>query len=187
MTDSKTHCDPNEIVSLMQAGDIQALDQMTRCFGERLINVGRRYCRTAVDAQDAVQNALLAAGEHLLDFRGDGSVEGWLTRMVANACRRMQRGRKNDPSMHVDVSEQTLETQQPASDDLAHRGEIAKALGKAMLTLSPEDRAILILAEAHQWKGPEIAKEFDLSPNVVRTRLTRMRARLRPHLAHLLE
>lgn len=187
MTYPKTHCDPDEIVAFMRAGDMQALDRMTRCFGERLISVGRRYCRTAEDARDAVQDALLAAGEHLEDFRGDGSVEGWLTRMVANACHRMQRGRKNDPSMHVDVAEQMLETQQPASDDLALRGEIARALGEAMLTLSPQDRAILVLAEAHQWKSPEIAKKFDLSPNVVRTRLTRMRARLRPHLSHLLE
>lgn len=87
-------CDPDRLIELARAGDPEALERMTRCYGSRLIAVGRAHCRDAERARDAVQDALLAATEHLDDFRGDGSLEGWLVRMVARACYRMRRGRK---------------------------------------------------------------------------------------------
>ena len=74
-----------------------------------LLAVGRRVCRDDERARDAVQDALLAAGEHLDDFRGDGSVEGWLVRMVANACKSWRRGRKEDPAWNA-----PLDDEQPA-------------------------------------------------------------------------
>lgn len=69
-------CDPAEIAALMRDGDLTALDRLTRCQGERLLAVGRRYCRNEEDARDAVQDALLTAGAHLADYRGEGSAEG---------------------------------------------------------------------------------------------------------------
>ena len=174
-------CDPHELVSLVKKGDIEALDRMTRCYGERLLAVGRRYCRNEEDAHDAVQDALLSAGRNLTSFRGDGSLEGWLVRMVTNACFRMRRGRKNDPSLH------DHDAVLPADDDspeaMAGRLQLAEAIGRALEELSPKDRLILLLAEAEDWTGPQIAERMGMTPGAVRTRLTRARARLRTHMA----
>jgi RNA polymerase sigma-70 factor (ECF subfamily) len=92
-------CRPDELVARMRAGDLDVLDALSRCYGARLLQVGQRRCRDADQAQDAVQDALLSAGEHLSDFRGEGSVEGWLVRLVTNACHRMRRGQKNNPAL----------------------------------------------------------------------------------------
>ena len=173
-------CDPSGLVELVRRGDVAALDAMTRCYGERLLAVGRRACRSEEEAEDAVQDALLAAGEHLTDFRADGSLEGWLVRMVANACSRMRRGRKNDPALHT--TEAPLATRDPDPATAAERGELALALGNALLALSPQDRTILLLAEAEDWTAPEIATALQMTPGSVRTRLSRARARLREAL-----
>ena len=176
-------CDPERLLALMQAGDMRALDDLTRCYGDRLAAVGRRWCRDEADAEDAVQDALVSAGEHMTQFRGEGPVEGWLSRMVANACRRMRRGRKNDPALHLPADEaRSLEAAGPTPEDRAERGEVAVALGELLLGLSAEDRTVLLLSEAEDWRAPEIAGRIGSTPGAVRTRLSRLRARLRDGL-----
>ncbi len=170
-------CDPVELSRLVRAGDMQALERVTRCHGDRLLAVGRRYCSSESDAQDAVQDALLSAGKNLQSFRGEGPVEGWLVRMVANACHRMRRGRKNDPYLHD--AEVVLTSNEASPEEKAMVGELSAALGEAMNDLSPTDRAIVLMAEAEGWTGPEIGAEFGLSAGAVRVRLTRARKKLR--------
>ena len=176
-------CQPDEMVRMMRAGDIAALDRMTRCFGERLMAVGRRACGDDERAQDAMQDALLSAGHHLQDFRGEGSVEGWLIRMVTHACRRMQRGRKNDPNLHADVDEPPMPLADSDNPEAAAlRGQLAGALGDALLKLPSNDRALVMLSDGEGWKGPELAQALELSQTAVRTRLSRARRRLREAL-----
>jgi RNA polymerase sigma-70 factor, ECF subfamily len=176
----KTFCDADKMIALMKRGDLEALERMTRCFGDRLVAVGRSRCSTEDQAQDAVQDALLSAGQNLQSFRGDGSIEGWLVRMVANACRRFHRGRKNDPSLHVldaDLGDGGAEPEAAAL-----RLEMADHLGEALLALSARDRAMILLSDAEGWKAPEIAEKMGMSPGSVRTRLSRARKRLRENV-----
>jgi len=177
-------CDPEQLAALAREGDREALARMTRCYGARLIAVGRAHCRDAEGARDAVQDALLAAAEHLDDFRGDGSLEGWLVRMVARACYRMRRGRKNDPRLHVLVDgDRDAQVDEDEPDLVAAQAELAASLDAALDQLEPVDRALILLADVDGWKGPEIAGKMDMTPGQVRTRLSRARRRLRDELA----
>lgn len=184
-------CSPSEILAQMRAGDISVLDNLTRCYGQRLIAVGRRHC--ADQAEDAVQDALMSAGKNLQSFRGDGSLEGWLVRLVTNACHRMRRGQKNNANRHtsfddlpeIDLSPAGAAQQSP--EVRALHGEWAQALGDALLELDPTDRLILMLSDAEDWRGPEIAAELGLSHDAVRARLSRLRRRLRTRLAPIWE
>jgi DNA-directed RNA polymerase specialized sigma24 family protein len=84
----------------------------------------------------------------------------------------MRRGRANDPGLHV------RDVELVADDDpevLAGRAELVQALGEALLELPATDRAVLLLAEAEDWTGPEIAAKLGTTPNAVRTRLSRAR------------
>lgn len=173
----------DELLALMRAGDMVALDRITRCYGASLAAVGRRHCRDSDQAEDAVQDALLSAGEQLHKFRGEGTADGWLVRMVINACRRMRRGQKNDSTLHDDVDE--LETAGHGEDpeSAASRHEVADVLARVLGELPAQDRALFLLAEAEDWTAPELAEEFGITAGAVRTRLTRIRAKLRPELS----
>ena len=173
-------CEPQVLIELARRGEVEALDLATRCHGERLLAVGIRYCRTPDEARDAVQDALLSAKVNLGSFRGEGTLEGWLVRMVVNACHRLSRGRKNDPALHVTDTELSAAAAGPEA--LTGRGEVAMALGRALEALSPQDRLVLLLAEAEDWTGPEIARELGTTPGAVRTRLSRARAKVREEL-----
>lgn len=172
-------CDPDELAEMARAGDMEVLDRITRCYGERLMAVGLRRCRDPQDAQDAVQDALVAAATNLEQFRAEGRIDAWLSKMVANACHKMRRGQKNDPSLH-DADAELTGTADPERE--AMRAELAERLQAALLDLAPDDRAVVLLAEVEGWRGPEIADRLGLTPGAVRVRLTRLRQRLRQRL-----
>lgn len=173
-------CSPERLARLLREGDPAALDSITRCYSERLLAAGRRHCRTFDEAEDAVQDALTTVASDGRQFRGEGSLDGWLVRIVANACRRLSRGQKNNPAIHDDLV--VLDDRAPSPETETARQEIRDLLDVALLELDPHDRVILLLSEVEEWTAPEIAEEVGLSAGAVRTRLTRLRARLRDAL-----
>lgn len=138
-------CSAERLIELVQTEDKQALEAVTRCFGQRLVEVGQRVCGNGYDADDAVQEALLSAGENLSSFRGEGSLEGWLVTMVIHACRRMHRGQKNNPALHRHEVDLTADHD---PERLTYQGEMVERLGEALLSLQAQDRAVMLLAEA---------------------------------------
>ena len=173
-------CDPDELATLAKAGDLAAIDRMTRCFGDRLMRVARRSCRSEVEAEDAVQDALLSAATHLDQFRGDGRIDSWLSRMVVTACGRLRRGQKNDAGLHSTEVELLAE----GSPELeAARIELAGKLVEAMSALDARDRSLIILADVEGWKANEVAERVGMTHGAVRTRLSRARRRLREELS----
>lgn len=170
-------CNPKSLADLVRKGDVNALDRITRCHGQRMMSVGIAWCRTHEDAQDAVQDALVAAGSNLTAWRGDGPLEGWLVRMVMNACRRMRRGRKNDPGLHL--TEVDMASGGGSPEEVASNGEIAVAIGRTLDALSPEDRALVLMVDAEGWAPSEVAAQTGIGAATVRTRLFRARARMK--------
>lgn len=170
-----SYCNPQVLVRLARAGGSEALDRLTRCYGDRLFRAGQRYCRTQAEAEDAVQDTWVWATEHLDDFRGEGSLEGWLVRIVATACRRQARGAKN---AHHETAGELVSTGPSPLDGWRAR-EIGENLQAALLALSEDDRAIVLLSEVEDWTAGEIAAELGLGEGAVRARLSRARARLR--------
>lgn len=68
--------------------------EMTSAVAERLSyfrRIAMRRLNSVDDAEDAVQDALLAAWKHLDQFRGQARMSTWLTAIVINASRQMVR------------------------------------------------------------------------------------------------
>jgi RNA polymerase sigma-70 factor (ECF subfamily) len=173
-------CDPKVLARLVTEGHSEALDRITRCYGDRLMRAARRHCRSEVEAEDAVQDTFVVAAERAREFRGEGSLEGWLVRIVASACNRISRGMKNDARRHQSDIESESRGESPETE--ASRREIAQALDDALLSFTPEDRLVLLLAEVEGCTGEEISRQTGLSHGAVRTRLGRLRSRLRERL-----
>jgi RNA polymerase sigma-70 factor (ECF subfamily) len=168
-------CSAERLMQLVREGRADALDQITRCYSERLLAAGRRHCRTTSEAEDAVQDALITAAETLPRLRNDGSLESFLVKVVASACRRIGRGQKNAAALH------DSELEPSAADDpeeqLARR-ELGELLERTLLELSARDRTIVLLAELEDFSAAEIGAELGMTDGAVRTRLSRLRARL---------
>ncbi|MDC0666670.1 RNA polymerase sigma factor [Nannocystis radixulma] len=163
------------LLELMQNGDLRALDHLARAYGDRLLAVARRRCDLREDAEDAVQQALLAAGTAMTSFRGEGSPLAWLSTLVARTCWRMNR--KAAPT--AEVADVPCTCDDPAV--VAERRELGATLGEALMSLSRTDRLAFLLA-AEGLTSVEIAERFSLTSDAVRGRLKRARKLLRAAL-----
>ena len=57
----------------------------------KMLSVCRRYARHSMEAEDLLQDAFVRVFDKLGTFRGDGSLEGWVRRIVVHACIRNYR------------------------------------------------------------------------------------------------
>src|SRR5690606_26945786 len=145
----------------------RALDHLARAYGDRLLAVARRRCDHRDDAEDAVQQALLAAGAAMTGYRGAGSPLAWLSTLVARTCYRMNR--RAAPT--AELTDLPCTCDDPAT--VAERRELGATLGDALMSLSRTDRLAFLLA-AEGFSSVEIAERFSLSHDAVRSRLKRV-------------
>ena len=125
--------------------------------------------RRREDAQDAVQQAMLRAWERRAQVR-EGSFRGWLTRIVINECRNIQRAR-----MRVIPMDELPE--RPASSR-----EDDGALAMAMDALAEKLRTPLLLRYMEGFTEKEIAQALGITLPAVKSRLHRARRVLREEL-----
>lgn len=173
-------CDSESLLLLMRAGDIQALDRLSTCYGPRLASVARRRCRRPEDAEDAVQLALLEAGRARARWAGVRDPLAWLATLVSRSCGRLNRGAANDPDRHNADVELPCTCASPEAQAADH--ELGEQISRGLARLSRTDRVVLLLA-AEGWTGPEIATELGLSADAVRSRLKRARRSVAESLA----
>ncbi len=145
----------------------------------------RSLLRDTVEAEEALQDALLGAWRHL---RGGGRVthpRAWLFQGVRRAAWRRWRRRAAEP----DRLEPIERLGQRAGWGEAHDPEALSALlesrdrlREALQSLSERDREAIWLRDVEGLSGPEAAEVLGLPLATFKTRLHRARLRLRARL-----
>lgn len=126
----------------------------------------------ADDADDAMQETLLAVSRSLPSFRGESPLVGWATGIARNKAKDVlrRRGRPAAPDPHGSLpTEQERFTSQWATHADVER---------AMATLSPKLRTVFELADIEGLTYREIAQKLNIERNTVASRLRRARAEL---------
>jgi RNA polymerase sigma-70 factor, ECF subfamily len=151
-----------------------------------------RLLGNRADAEDAVQEALLAAHKHLHQFRGQSQMSTWLTAIVCN-CARMQL-RKRPRKIHTSLDEQIGEEQRyflcerlayagPSPEDECRTSELAAHLRKCATLLSPSLRRTFQLRVVDGLSIFETAQVLGLPHGTVKAQLARARKDCAAHAA----
>jgi RNA polymerase sigma-70 factor, ECF subfamily len=146
-----------------------------------------RVLGNKADAEDAVQDALLAAHKHLNEFRGDAQLSTWLTTIVIN-CARMQL-RKQSRRTHVSLDSRIGEEQEyslsdilvdhrPNPEEECDRSMLRRRLMKSAAQLSPTLRKTFHLRFVYQLSVSETARILRIPTGTVKARTARARAKL---------
>ena len=166
-----------DLVERAMAGDHDVFAELARVSIGRLFAVARLILRDEAAAEDATQEALVAAWRHIRGLRDAGRVEAWLHRLLVNACHREARraGRRRAIEIHVDALEAPL----PDSTlGLFDRDQ----LERGFLRLDTDQRAVLVL---HYYVGlslDDVAEALTIPPGTVRSRLHRATQAMRAAL-----
>ena len=155
-----------------------------------------RLLGNRADAEDAVQEALLAAHKHLHQFRGQAQLATWLTTIVRN-CALMQL-RKRPRQIHMSLNEQIGEEQRyfiserladtrPSPEDECRNSELAAHLRKCTALLSPRLRRTFQLRVLDGLSIFETAQVLGLPHGTVKAQLARARRKLARYMQRALE
>ena len=193
------------VLTRARAGDADAFRELTDPFRRELQLHCYRIVGSVQDAEDGVQETLLAAWRGLEQFEGKASVRAWLYRIATNRCLNVLRGRRRrprevpamvEPPEPTRLSEPVWLEPYPdvLLDDLADsapgphaRYEMRETVGLAFVTalqhLPPRQRAVLVLRDALGFSGAEVAGMLDTSDAAVKGALQRARATLAEHVS----
>ena len=168
-------------------GDGPALEALLKDVEPRIYRFSLRMCGRPEDAQDVLQETLLAAFRSVRAFRGESSVSTWLYAIARSFCIKKRRRSVFAPEL-VSLDAERREAGRsatPARDPetaLADR-ELADALQAAISALDPAAREVLVLRDVEGLSADEVAGITGASVSAVKSRLHRARRAVRERLA----
>jgi RNA polymerase sigma-70 factor (ECF subfamily) len=192
--------DDRSLLTAHVSGDPEAFGVLFGRHRDRLWAVALRTTGDPEEAADALQDAMVSAFRRAGSYRGDAAVTTWLHRIVVNACldrlrRRKVRladplpedfeeyaGRDGSPS-GAPAGSGTDQPTDPA--DLVLAEEQRSAVLAALDTLSPDQKAALVLVDMQGYPVEEAAQILECPAGTVKSRCSRGRARLAPLLSEL--
>jgi RNA polymerase sigma-70 factor (ECF subfamily) len=171
-----------------EGGAAQQLEQILARGLPPLYQRAYRILGNAADAEDAVQDALLAAYTHLHQFRGQAQISTWLTTIVLNSARLQLRRRPRH--VHVSLDESTGELQpllvserladhRPNPEDEYRQSELSTRLTHLYRQLSPTLRRTFQLRDIDRLSIRETARILGVPTGTVKARSARARKRLK--------
>ena len=184
-----------------QRGDEDAFAQLTAPYHRELQLHCYRILGSLQDAEDLLQETLLAAWRGLEQFEGRSSLRAWLYTIATNRCLNVlrDRGRRPQPvavggsGPHPAESAAEISWLEPYPDALIEgvadgapgpearyeaKETVALAFVSGLQHLAPRQRAVLVLRDVLGFHADEVAEMLGSSPASVNSALQRARATL---------
>lgn len=171
--------DDHDLVRAAGGGDVRAFEQLYRKHARRVFAVLWRLCGHEARAEDLVQEAFVRAWQALPGFRFESAFSTWLHRLAVNTALMDLRARRGGEAM--ETGDDALDAH-ATSDSAGHRTALRLDLERAIATLPPRARAVLVLYDIEGWKHEEIATELGMAVGSSKAQLHRARQLLRARL-----
>jgi RNA polymerase sigma factor (sigma-70 family) len=187
--------DDVELARRVGCRDESAFELLMRRHNRMLYRIARAILRDDTEAEDAVQDAYLAAFRNIASFRGGSRLATWLARIVINESYGLLRKRKRagvvlpfEPgangrrAVERDLEEDAMsDAEQP--EVAASRAEVRRLLERNIDALPDQFRTAFILREVEEMSVDEAAACLGVPAATVRSRTFRARALLREAMA----
>ena len=191
-----------QLLPRLQAGDRAACAELVRRYHGLLLGVARSMLRDG-DAEDACQDAWIAAMKAIGSFEGRSSLRTWLTRIVINEAKMRLRRQGRELSLDA-MSEEAhpLEARflgdghwgSPphawsfsGPEELLSEADLRNCLDHTLTALPTNQRVVLEMRDMHGMELAEICNSLGLSASNVRVLLHRARARVFQMVDHYAE
>jgi len=200
-----------DLITRARAGDGEAFRELTEPYRRELQVHCYRMLGSFQDAEDALQDTLLAAWQGLEGFEGRASIRTWLYRIATNRCLNARRSASRRPAKEWDIAEYEppqptrlgeIVWLEPFPDALLEgamdvplgpeaRYEQAESISLAFVTalqvLPPRQLAVLVLRDVLGFHANEVADMLDSTIDSVNSALKRARASLQRRLPSIAE
>ena len=160
-----------DLLAAHVAGDRYAFAELIGRHRRHLHRLACRTTRCAEDADDALQDAMLAAHRGAPSFRHDAAVGSWLHRIVVNACLDRLRRARIHPTAPLEDDGATVA-------DRTSQVETAMVVRRALMRLPVDQRAAVLAVDMLGFSVADAAARLGVPEGTVKSRCARARARL---------
>ena len=155
-------------------GDRKAQENLYKTLASRMMGICMRYAKDTFEAEDVLQMGFVKVFQKISDFRGEGSFEGWIRRIMVNTA--IESYRKNLRNLNlVDIDE--VYDQPQNTFDMS--GLELKDLLKLVQQLPNGYRLVFNLYVIEGYSHKEIAKQLGITEGASKSQLSRARAILK--------
>ena len=170
------------IIARARRGDADAFEQLVETYREPVFRLALRMCGNAADAEEAAQEAFIAAWRGLPNFRGESKFSTWLYQLASHAAIDLLRREKRQIAAE-DITEVNAPDNAPDPQQRVEQSEQRQAVRDAIRQLTPEYRQIVVLRFLQELSYEEIGTALKLPPGTVKSRLNRARSQLKEILS----
>jgi RNA polymerase sigma-70 factor (ECF subfamily) len=146
------------------------MEALFRAYESPVYNLARRICRTAEDAEDVLQETFFELCRSINQYRGDGSLWGWIRTIASSKA--LMRLRRNK---YRDADELEDEISPTRREDTHLRMDLESALER----LPETSRAVVWLHDVEGYTHEEIAEMMGKTVSFSKSQLARAHVRLR--------
>ncbi|HEX8708575.1 MAG TPA: sigma-70 family RNA polymerase sigma factor [Pyrinomonadaceae bacterium] len=182
-----------QFIERLKAGDAAAFSHLVAERSGDVYALLYRLTEDAEEARDLTQETFLRVFQSIGRFRGDADLKTWVYRIAINQARnrwRWWRRRRREVTVSLDAHEagedQPLSAylretgQDPEQETLSRERELT--LRRALRSLSPTYREVVILRDVEGLSYEEVAAALEIGIGTVKSRLSRGRLELRRKL-----
>ena len=164
--------DEHSLVERARAGDADAFTQLVTESRDVLWSVCLRITADPQDAEDALQDTLIAAWQNIHKFRGNAKFSTWCYRIAANASIAVCRKRRSIPIDTDDIVDLVVVA------DTTGQVDDRDLVTAALREVGEDFREALVLREYGDMTYDEIAAHQGIGVQTVKSRISRARAQL---------
>jgi len=183
---------PHEEAQLIEGcrnGSRKAQEDVFNAIYRRLLSVCRRYAKDDDEAKDILQNGFIKVFKSVENYKGDGSFEGWIKRIVINTAIDNYRRKKVKPvvvdSEMTDRVGSNMEDEQEGES--VYQQIPVNVVLDSVQKLSPAYRTVFNLYVLEGYNHNEIAEMLDISVGTSKSNLSKARLNLRKMLKPLVD
>lgn len=185
------------LVAAIQRGERAAWSELLTRYQDRLFGVCYKMVRDRDLATDLTQDAMVKIIEGLGSYDGRAKLSTWIIRVTMNVCLSRLRSEKLRRHASLEGMEDSRngraapggaafrpfeQAREPGAGRGVEHEELRQRLAEALLRISPEQRAILVLRDSRGLEYEQIAEVLGVPVGTVKSRLFRAREALRTAL-----
>jgi RNA polymerase sigma-70 factor, ECF subfamily len=187
--------DPDaELAAQARAGSLEAFEELIRRHSRLVYRALVAILGNQDHAQDAMQDVMLSAYQHVSGFQARSKFSTWLVSIARNKAIECLRKRKDEISLDEspfeadgDFRPRELRDWADNPEQAYSRLEIQQLIEKGIMALPAKYRTVVMLRDVEHLPIEETARQLELSVPTVKVRLLRgrlmLRERLEPHFA----
>jgi len=169
-----------ELIEACRRNDRAAQKALFDRMAPKMLSVCRRYLRDRMEAEDVLVMSFTKIFERIQQFKGEGSFEGWVRRIVVNESLTFLR---NNKVMYLETDLETAD-REPGLGFL-ETGLEAEDLLKLIQELPAGYRLVFNLYAIDGFSHKEIAEQIGITESTSKSQLSRARTHLQARLQTL--